>query len=718
MMTVCGKSLVARSVDRVCECLLAILVLDKDDSLSFCESFGHLLKSLTGIAGCNDDNGDTVYSINAAKHLCSSLCALAGEFQNCKSILSMQSEDVVYSLVQSLADASSLECFPSCNLRRIAENGGEQEAQRSWALLAISRCEPLMIRQDLTIHLVKLQKKRRKSAEQVWVFCRNFCVATSLTGLSQRAYGLATNSAMLDGEDGLQESTLEVGSLEMECLKRFHFLCNIISGQPDASTFERMSSLAVATAASQVLKIGQSLLYHDRACTGEKRKDPRRAKLIELLSTSSVLTIGLFICVLRDARCRGSDRWESLLNKIRDQIISWTCQHQRVDHAVALAQIIEACRSVFYGTEPRPTPINGFASISGYVGESFVIRSRQLNQIFRREHGSTSFASSLLTAFLGSDVESGDDVIAWTIAASFQAHDDILRPPHPPRFQSPLEAATNNFIVELGRDGLTEGCDALHRIKNHVMDNCLIPILNHAKTNKQSRFRALQVVSYIFKADKLSGALVEISTPTLGNLCLLSKSISTCLRQTFAAAVIDNELLAELFVCTTQVACVGVGAGDATSRTLIRWCRQTCESDDTSELSKLSLPALHATYLWIFLRWMGEVGKLIVEFVGREKKHIISFCEICRHGRSSKFKLDSREPIARYEDLLSRFETMVFPERRENTPEATNVYSKKKSISEQPIDEQMESWNPSGNLVRRTKEFMAEVIPLCYQDAR
>ena len=561
--------------------------------------------------------------------------------------------------------------------------------------------------------MANFQRKRRKSADEIWTFCHNLrlveCHAES-----------ATNFAALDGVDsvkGLDLATLEIGSLEMECLKRFHFLCAMISGQCDTSIHEQISALAVGTSASQVLKIAQSLLYHDRACSGENRKDPRRANLVELLSTSLDLTIGLFACIFRETRVKGSDKWESFLAKIRDLVITSVSQHKRTDHAVALAQIIEASRSVFNRNEPRHIPVNAFASISGYVGENFKIRSRHLNHVLRsQEHGSQGFVNSLLTGFIGSDASNGADT-AWTIASSFQVDEGKLRPPHPRNFHSPLEMAINEYQDSLGSNDDGDRCDTLKILKMHALNNYLIPRINHSKTNQRSRMRSLLMVGYILESDRMSEVLFELTAVALGNLCLLAKGLCNCLRQAFAAEIIDNDFVTELFVCAAHMTAIRLSTTNEAVANIIQWCRENYEPDSMAELSALPLTALHAKYLWLFFRWMCEVGKLVAEFGKKGKQQqMISFRQTCRKIQTTEAIGDDGDSVAMHENLMNRLEEIVFPERRENNPALTNVYAKDKGVSEQPNGVPLECWVPPGNLVRRAKEFIAEVIPLCYEN--
>ena len=153
---------------------------------------------------------------------------------------------------------------------------------------------------------------------------------------------------------------------------------------------------------------------------------------------------------------------------------------------------------MFYGTEPRRTQINALAPISEYIGDYLVISSRHLYVVLRnRAHGSPSFVSSILTGFLESDVSNEEGDVAWLIASAFQIHEDLLRPPRPPRFESPLAAATDKYLNLIESEIHEDDRNSLEMLKHHALNNFLIPILNHARTDKQSRARALLVVGYI-----------------------------------------------------------------------------------------------------------------------------------------------------------------------------------------------------------------------------
>ena len=229
--------------------------------------------------------------------------------------------------------------------------------------------------------------------------------------------------------------------------------------------------------------------------------------------------------------------------------------------------------------------------------------------------------------------------------------------------------------------------------------------------------RALLMVGYIFESDRMSEVPFELTSVALGNLCLLAKGICNCLRQTFAAELIDDDMVAELFVCAAHLTAIRLSTTNSDVAIMIQWCRENYEPDGMTELSDLPLTSLHAKYLWIFFRWMCEVGKLVAEFGEKEKQQqMISFREICRKTQKVEAIGVKGGSVVMYEKLMNRLEDIVFPDRRENNPALTNVYAKGKGVSEQSNGVPMECWVPPGNLVRRVKEFIAEVIPLCYEN--
>ena len=385
-----GRALVARHCEKICESLVALLASERKQNGILSQLFAALMDHLTTLQGNPKDDGDSEYAMKTRTQLCHSLCARAQVYSSCMSVLSSHCDKIILTLVESLANSSSLETFPSCNLQRLAENGGDRAAKRSWAMLTFfaggtsGEYAKFGKHDSLGHSLVTIQQKRRRRALNNWHFCQSFQRCLSQIPRLPRSAGLRLHTALQIGD--LEQMSLDVGSMELECMKRFHVLTGVlfVATQAEFSTFmefERLASLAVATSSRQVLRIAQSLRYHDQSCDGDStRNDVRRAKLVELLGVSSTFCCGLFGFVLRQTPGTRSDKWNVVLSRIRDLFLS-SISSPMVNHAIALSGIIESSLSMFSGTcRSIVTTSSGLSVLSGYLTQAFtnfVLRSRQ-----------------------------------------------------------------------------------------------------------------------------------------------------------------------------------------------------------------------------------------------------------------------------------------------------------------------------------------------------
>jgi hypothetical protein len=733
-----GKALVEHNLEKICECLVAIVALDRGNECNLGELLNVLLGQLTSVEVFGDDNGDPEYCATAARQICSSLCNLTPVFSNCQSAFSSTCKNVLFCVIGTLSDFSTLDCFPTSNVRRISKNGGEEAAERALALLAIANSEGTAIfgsgKRGSDLHAI--QRKRRRKADAVWKFCRSFGVALQLAGDAKHEDDAKIVGAALLGQAETSYSEkwpqLQTVSIEMEGLKRFRFLRAIVSITATLSTtscfnFERISSLAIATCLRQILRIAHSLRYHDSIRDGEKEKSFLKAKLVELLSTASVVAISMLSWILRETRHQGSDEWEALLNKIRDQLFSNSLR-RGIDTGSAISQIVDRARSVFTGVTGRTG--GGITSpLAPYltrIFESVVHRSRQLIVHAARvttEGKGQDLINQFVTSFLANEGSPAKDEISWAIAFSFQVRLDLLRRPRL-KFHSPLEEAINECIDSAEMASPLDGIASLARLQRHALSHVIGLRLNHKKTCLIVKRHALLLSSNFFEADKICGTPFNLSsTEALDMLSLLAKGIRESLRTNLAAKTVHDDFAATVFICFKSLVNYPVCTNGVVT-TLLQWSHANCtELGWTSKLSDTSIPNLYAAYFWSLTRWIFALGKLIASSRDDREAGIISFRDRCRRGLRNSPKgaysepaphLVPNMPACSLDSPLDCLERMLFPDRRDNDSEITNVYSKSKFIiSEVSGDEPLETWEPCGTVERRAKEFILEVLPLC-----
>jgi hypothetical protein len=738
-MSSSGKALVERNLEKICECLVAIVALDTGNQCNLGELLTVLLGQLTSVEVFGDDNGDPEYCATTARQICSSLCKLTPVFSNCQSVFSSTCQNVLFSAIGTLCDLGTLDSFPTSNVRGISKNGGEEAAQRAIALLAIANSEGTNRSGsgNMGSDLHAIQRKRRRKADAVWKFCHNFGVALQLAGDAKLDDDAKIVGATLldQAETSYSEKWLQLQtvSMEMEGLKRFSLLRAIVSITATLSTtscfnFERISSLAIATCLRQILRIAHSLRYHDSICDGEKQNSFLHAKLVELLSTASVVAISLLSWILRETRHKGSDEWEDLLNKIRDQLFSQNSLRRGIDTGSVISQIIDRARSVFTGVTRRS--VGGVTSpLAPYITRIFegvVHRSRQLIVHAARvttEGKGQGLINQFVTSFLANECSPANDEISWAIACSFQVRLDLLPRPRW-KFHSPLEEAINECIDSAEMASPLEGNASLARLKHHALSHVIGLRLNHKKTCLTVKRHALLLSSNIFEVDRICGTPCNLSTTeVLEMLSLLAKGISASLRTILASKTVNDDFAATVFICFKSLMTYPVRSNGVVT-SLMQWSRANCaELGWTPELGDTSISNLYATYFWILTGWIFAIGKLIASSRDDMEAVILSFRNRCRQGLRNSPKgaysesaphLVPNMPACSLDSSLHFLERMLFPDRRENDAEITNVYSKSKFIiSEVSGEEPLETWEPSGTVEQRAKEFMSEVIPVC-----
>ena len=231
-----GKMLIAKHADKLCDCLAAISAIPADESSSNALK-GVLKELLTSgsrhVGGNGDDDAD--YFNQLAKRLSFKLSSLVEKSLSSQTIVVDLREEILFNLIDASLDSSTLEDFPSCNLRRIRENSSDEAAQHAWVLLNVAKNSTSNQQQPTLItELDASRRKRKKQNIDFWCFARAFgtVLQKSEFGTSDSAsvaMGKAICDAVPDENSAEQISTLEPTSMEYEGLKRFKLLIKIFA---------------------------------------------------------------------------------------------------------------------------------------------------------------------------------------------------------------------------------------------------------------------------------------------------------------------------------------------------------------------------------------------------------------------------------------------------------------------------------------------------------
>jgi hypothetical protein len=737
-MTVQGRSIVAKQIDKISDCLVAIIAAGSGIDPAARDSIRRLLAPPTQVRA-GDDDGDTQHFRLIAKCLSSELCCLAETHDPCQSIVAANGEEILFNWVETLLDSSRLEIFPSCNLKRIRENGGEPAEQHAMTLFHLFNDQD-MARNQPTIGgiFAGIQRKRRRNGDDFWAFSKSFgqslCRIYGVNCDVVRGLGdiLKEEDSDLPSKPG---SLLSFISLETEALIAFKRLRGITSVSAknyhnSRFSFGRIASVLIATVLTQTLRITQSLQYHDRTCDAENendRKDFRRAKLVELLSCFSELTVATLSWIVRESRHDESGPWQSLLSQIRDRFFYPILQQQKVDLTVVLQQIVLAARSLLAGTSRQNNAVSGSPERSRYLEGFFGIvirRSRQLLVHFSRCLDSAQplgLLNSLVAAPFGADVANdNEDLIARTIGTSFQRRPLVDRQLEA---RTQLQKAIDDYFSFLEQTAPWTPADnaSMEKVKHHALKNLLIPRLNHLKTDLSTKRRAIKLVGYMLQRDLSQYSTPSFSAADIDIFISLARGITSTLRAAIEGKNVDEDLIAALLICSKSLAKTQIASEDGSGIPLIQWSRAN-SNPSKEEMLELSHAQLNATYFWAFLQSLNSVAKLVADTTEAGRARLVEFRQRSKerrlHKNSALDEDDTNASLLRDDTIhcgaqLGRLERLLFPEKRENNPHIHNAYAKATTTSDGD-DDLIESWSPSGVVRRRAKEFMAEVISMSY----
>jgi hypothetical protein len=739
-MTVQGRSIVAKQIHKISDCLVTMIAAGSGLDPAARDCIRRLLAPPTQVRA-GDDDGDAQHFRLIAKCLSSELCCLAETHDPCRSIVAANGEEILFNWVETLLDSSRLEIFPSCNLERIRENGGEPAEQHAMTLFQLFNNEDGARNQPtLGGIFAGIQRKRRQNADDFWAFSKSFghslcridganCAHVDLV----RGLGdiLKEEDSDLPSKPGALLSLISIEAEALNAFKRLRGITSVSAKNFHNSRFgfARIVSVMIATILTQTLRITQSLHYHDRTCDAENekdRKDFRRAKLVELLSCFSELSVATLSWVVRECRHDESGPWQFLLSQIRDRFFCPILQQQKVDLTVVLQQIVLAARSLLAGTSHQNNAVSGSPERSGYLEGIFGIvirRSRQLLVHFSRCLDSAqplALLNSLVTAPFGADVANdNEDLIARTIGTSFQQRPLVDRQLDT---RTQLQKAIDDYVSFLEQTAPWTPADnaSMEKVKHHALKNLLVPRLNHVKTDLSTKRRAIKLLGYMLQRDLSQHLTPPFSAADIDIFISLARGVTSTLRAGIEAKSVDEDLIAALLICSKNLANTQIASEDGSGISLIQWSRAN-SNPSKEETPELSQTQLNATYFWAFLQWLNTVAKLVANTTEAGQARLLEFRqkskERRRHNNSAVDEDDTDASLLRddinYEAQLGRLERLLFPERRETNPNIHNAYAKATTTPDGD-DDLIESWSPSGVVRRRAKEFMAEIISMSY----
>jgi hypothetical protein len=741
-MSAHGKHLIAKDLDKVCDCLVSLVATESRN-----DNAGELSSMMLPLLRASrDDNKDADFDVQIAQRLSSELCFLSQKFESCQRFVSEQYETILFNFLETLLDSNRLEIFPSCNLERIAEDAGDVAAQRALTLLDLFNDDLSQGPHDESNRrefgaMVEIQQKRRNRAEKVWKYCQ--ALGSSLTKAEQSQveethhlqFATTLGIALLKRDNDLSRSPRSLHnsrSLEKETLDCFKLLRSIISASAKSddnnSAFEKISSFAISLVASHVLRIVQSLKYHDQTCASgsqDSEADFRRVKIGELLASYSELFIATVAWILRENQNDGTEPWKYLQSQIRDRLISPVLRRQSIDFTVCLQQIVVASRLVLAGSSQKSTTTcTGLPGCSQYLLGMFdkiIRRSRQLILAASRASQNLSLQSFLVEAVIGTDAVH-EDQAAWLVGISFKSTKSSR---NRLMFRSPLEKDIDEYLWFVEQE-LSTSSNLLERIKKTKLEfikTFVLPRVNQKKASLARKRKVLRLVAYILETDADRTAPPDLSSLNGDIPSSLVKGIRSTLFQCLEKSVVDDHFVSVVFVCSVSLANLTIEC-EGNTQSLIGWGREVVNASVNKSAAKLCKTEMEAIYLWVFFKWLQSLGNLIADASDSSTDKLLSY----RKERISKdmnkmgeevlfvnIDLDSlrqeNNDLETWGSILRCTENHLFPSRTENNPNIVNVYAKT-GTSNATCEGSLEPWAPSSSVRRTAKEFMAEVVSM------
>lgn len=721
-MSVHGKHMVAKDVERVCECLASLVVTEKD------KDFLPMLDILSpSIKAYFEDKNDSQFVIQASQSLSVELASLARMYDSCQNIIIRHYEPFVFNVLSILLDSCRLEIFPSCNLERIRDQAGEEAGEEALTLLDLFNSNA---NSDGAIGaMARIQQKRRNKADEAWKFSENLGMAL----VSKREGG--GNFRCMLGEifqnidvDLIQKpvSFLDSKSLERESLKCLKLLRTLISvcspsNQAEKSSFERVVSFSISLVITHMLKIVQSLKYQDRIGSRNHDEDStaRRTKTQELLAAYVELLITLVSWVHREDPTDLSDPWKYLQSQLCDLFLFPILRRQPLDLTSSFHQILKASLSVITNnSQAIKTTFIIVPGCSQYLDNLLVTimrRSRQLLIASTKTTKNSRIQHYLIDALIARDNECDSQIsrnlgIAFSTGNHTKAALSSL---------TPLQEGIDEYIGVVEEElSSAELVRELTKVKANIFDVIVLPRLKSRKTDLRIKTELLKFITDIIDLNEQNNAdSILLDKPILRSLI---KGIYTSLIQGLENLIVDDDVVSAVFSCSASLAKALGLLRDASNQNMFGWSQGILRESIDKDMVDLTSSKVGGVYFWLFFKCLQHMGSLIVDTseIGLQKLMKFRNSCLCSKTRESDLVLagididqtllDEDTDFRTLETSFRSAQKILFP-LKENNPNIVNVYAKSEQ-SKISSKEDLTFWVPSAASKKAAKEFLAEFL--------
>ena len=742
-----GKRLVAEEVNKICECLSTTLA-----SMEAQEGCSLQLKTL--VSKWNKpsykDDEDSQYNSRIARKLTSETCLLAKKYPMCRNFVFENANDMLSNFLKALMDPGRLEKLPSCNLERIGEKSGRVGTKQAILMLDLFNDESFqeINDQDKGSALRKLQNKRRRSAIEIWNFCRNLGTAFVENNSNHTASITSIGNSLLNLDcDLIQkfEHKDDIISLENETFKAFRLLRNIVSYSATKyatfENFEKISSWSLLLLANHILNIVQSLKYNDQTSSD---KEYKRATLTELLTSYIELFISLASWVLQEGAKNRSKTWVFFQSYLRDRLFSPILRSQPIDTTIALQELVVAARFVNAGPydEGIPLPsINcvGLIGCSKYLGGCFLTsilrRSKQLLVATALNPQNLGLQNAIFEAVVGSSNDL-EKAAPWIVGTTFPlSKNRLIRNRFEWRYDSPVQKQVDEYLefVEenllLKRKDSDDWWNSMASMKKSFLKNLVIPRLNSSSLGMDKKGRIVRLLNYILEFDAPSPSSVSDKKLLERTMDIhiardIIKALRSNLHNCLMQFSVDNTIAHAIFSCSMHLAnsCLLL---EGQEQNLVGWSRKKILGVKGKTMLDLSNSEVLGSYVHIYFQWLRTFGEIVLNQKGDHLGSLESIASMRRHWRDTNccrfsgmdeesLDLERSKSFETWDRLLIDFEDLALPSKKKNKSNIVNIYAKSSASQKQEIsdDESLlfQTWTPSIAVKKSLKETLAVIL--------
>jgi hypothetical protein len=737
-MSSVGKFLISKEINEVCDCF--------STAIASTEIEGSELSKLVSkwIHPSYEDDEDSEFSSRAGEKISSELCLLAAKYPVCQKFVSEHADAMLSTFLKMLMDSSRLEKLPSCNLERIGESAGQSGTKQALLMLDLFNDHSF---QDMEedhhgTRLRKLQTKRRESVTGIWNFCHELGTAFAKNDSPHTLSTAIIGGALLNFDSDILlefpplDSTI---SLENETFKIFRLLRNIITSAVtnDASyvTFERISSCSLMLLANHILRIVQSLKYHDQtASSGSNDREYKKARLSELLSSFVELFIASTAWILREGANNTSKSWCFLETYLRDRLISPILKNQSIDSALVLQEIIAASKFLIGGPYSQGVPLPtikcmGLVGCSkylvGYFFNSIIRRSKQFlvaSTALNRKNISLRYA--ILEAVIGSS-NNLEEAVSWKVGTSFPiGKNRLIANKFMWPYNSPIQKKIDEYLQfveeKLASRNSNDWRIIMAEMKKSFLIDQLVPKLNSAISIKMKR-RALRLLSYILEYTSCVPSPDDEVRDSIDIhvVCAIIKAIRSNVHLCLMQLSVDNDIACIVFVCSMHLADLVLSV-EGEQQNLLSWSRTKILGTKEKIVLDLSSLEEQGCYVWSFFQWLQTLGNIVLnrgdDLTSLRKQWQETQCSrVGDIDNEEMLNLEQPKNLDTWDRMLVDFEEILSPSKNKKNQNVVNVYAKSSNTHHQQSllnSELFQPWMPSTAVKRSLKELMADILSI------